>query len=118
MYDVEAVLGPSVTRFVDRYVNSLLAWDIIVFFERNPDARLENHELAASLGRHPEQTAPEVAHLCDGGILHCQGSEVAFGPDSEQAEAIQGFVNACEDHSKRLALIAMVLHRIGPTSAA
>jgi len=118
LYDVEAVLGPSVTWFVDRYVNSLLAWDIIVFFERNPDARLDNLELAAALGRHPEQTAPEVEHLCEGGILHCEGRALAYGPDPEQAEAIKGFVNACEDHSKRLALIAMVLHRIGPTPAA
>ncbi len=117
LYDVEAVLGPSVTRFVDRYVGSLLAWDIIVYFNRNPAARIGNEELAERLGRHPEQTAPEVEHLCSGGILSRAGDDITFSPDPEQQQAIRGFVAACEDRSKRLALIAMVLHRIGPSAA-
>lgn len=113
---MEAVLGPSVTQFVDRYVRTLLAWDIIVFFDRNPRTLIDNEGLATRLGRHPDQTLAEVSHLCEAGVLECSGGVIRFQPSDEHAEAIGGFVAACEDRSKRLALIAMVLHRLGPTT--
>ena len=44
MYDLEGVLGPDVIAFVETHVGSLLAWDILVFFYRNPDGELVGHQ--------------------------------------------------------------------------
>ena len=113
VYDLEGVLGPSVTQFVERHVTSLLAWDILVFFHRNPDAVLDNAGLAARLGRRAEEVAPEVDSLCESQILQCAGGLIRYRPEGEVKQQVGEFVEACQDRGRRLALIALVLHRIG-----
>lgn len=113
MYDLEGVLGPSVTQFVERHVRSLLAWDIIVFFHRNPEAVLDAAGLAARLGRREEELQPELEMLTSAHILQYAGGLIRYRPASDMHGQITGFVDACQDRGRRLALIALVLHRIG-----
>ena len=113
LYDLEGVLGPTVTRFVERHVRSLLAWDILVFFHRNPTAVLDDSGLASRLGRRVEEVEPEVGDLCDGGILNRTGGLIRYDPSPESREQVQEFVEAGQDRGRRLALIAQVLHGIG-----
>ena len=113
MYDLEGVLGPTVTKFVERHVRSLLAWDIIVFFHRNPDAVLDEAGLASRLGRRVEEIGPEIESLCDGRILQCADGLIRYKPSDELHDQVGEFVDACQDRGRRLALIALVLHRIG-----
>lgn len=115
LYDLEGVLGPTVIQFVERHVGSLLAWDILVFFHRNPDAVLDTAGLASRLGRKVEEVDPEVDALCDGRILQCAGGLIRYKPTPELRQQVGDFVDACQDRSRRLALIALVLHRIGRT---
>lgn len=113
MYDLEGVLGPTVTQFVERYVRSLLAWDILVFFHRNPDAVLDGPGLASRLGRRIEEVEPEIDALSDGRIVQCAGGLIRYRPTPELRADVAEFVEACQDRGRRLALIALVLHRIG-----
>lgn len=113
MYDLEGVLGPSVTQFVESHVRSLLAWDILVFFHRNPDTALDAVALADRLGRRAEEVAPEIDSLCRGDILDCREGLVRYQPTAELREQVTQFVEACQDRGRRLALIALVLHSIG-----
>lgn len=113
MYDLEGVLGPSVIDFVDQHVSSLLAWDILVFFHRNADAVLDVEALAARLGRRAEEVEPEIEAMCAGRILTCPGGLVKYEPDESVKAGVVEFVEACQDRDRRLALIALVLHRIG-----
>jgi hypothetical protein len=117
VYDLEEVLGPSVTQFVERHVRSLLAWDILVFFHRNPDAVLDATGLASRLGRRVEEIESEIEALCEGRILKSAGGLIRYGPAVELRDQVSAFVEACHDRSRRLALIAMVLHRIGRAPA-
>jgi hypothetical protein len=117
VYDLEGVLGPSVTQFVERHVRSLLAWDIIVFFHRNPEAVLDPQGLAARLGRREEELEPELELLTSARILQVAGGLIRYRPASDMHSAITAFVDACQDRGRRLALIALVLHRIGRASA-
>jgi len=112
LYDLEGVLGPTVTRFVERHVRSLLAWDILVFFHRNPTAVLDASGLAVRLGRRVEEVEPEVDDLCDGEILNCTGGLIRYDPTPELRDQVRQFVEACQDRGRRLALIAQVLHGI------
>lgn len=117
MYDMEGVLGPSVTQFVDRHVRSLLAWDIIVFFHRNPEAVLDARGLAARLGRREEELELELELLTSARILQVAGGLIRYRPPKDMHSQIGAFVDACQDRGRRLALIALVLHRIGKGAA-
>jgi len=110
--DIEGVLGPDIIRFVEDHVGSLLAWDILVFFHRNPDAVLDVDGLATRLGRRSKEIGPEVDTLCDGRILKSAGGLVRYAPTPELAGHASQFVDACQDRARRLALIALVLQRI------
>ena len=113
MYELEGVLGIPGHQFVDRHVRSLLTWDIVVFFHRNPDAVLDIDGFASRLGRRAEELAAEVATLC--GDKSCS-TPAASSASSRQPtrDAIGQFVDACQDRGRRLALIALVLHKISP----
>ncbi len=113
MYDLEGVLGPTVTQFVERHVRSLLAWDIIVFFHRNPEVALDSAGLASRLGRRVEEVEPEIESLCEGRILQRSSDLIRYKPSNEVRAQVSDFVDACQDRGRRLALIALVLHRIG-----
>jgi hypothetical protein len=113
VYDLEGVLGPTVTQFVELHVRSLLAWDILVFFHRNPQAVLDSAGLASRLGRRVEEVEPEIDSLCGGGVLQCAGGLIRYQPSPEVEAQVGDFVDACQDRGRRLALIALVLHRIG-----
>ncbi|MHB1340631.1 MAG: hypothetical protein ACYC77_02345 [Coriobacteriia bacterium] len=114
MYDLEGVLGPSVMAFVDRHVRSLLTWDILVFFHRNPDAVLDIEGLASRLGRRIEELDPEIDALVDGKILTMAGGLIRYRPSAEMKETVGRFVESCQERGRRLALIALVLHKINP----
>ncbi|MDZ4168365.1 MAG: hypothetical protein U1E26_01740 [Coriobacteriia bacterium] len=116
-YDVEGVLGPSVIQFVERYVSSLLTWDILVFFHRNPEAVLDAEGLASRLGRRVDEIEPEVDLLVEGRVLQCAGGLIRYRPSGELKSQVGEFVESCQDRGRRLALIALVLHRIGTEPA-
>jgi hypothetical protein len=112
--ELEDVLGLPITRFVDQHVRSLLTRDLLVFFHRNPDAVLDAEELATRLGRRVEELQPEVHELCGDHVLECSGGLVRYRPDPEMRETVESFVTACRERGRRLALIALVLHKINP----
>lgn len=113
MHDLDGVLGPTVIRFVERHVSSLLAWDVLVFFHRNPDAVLDLEGLATRMGRRTEELSPEIDMLCDARIIQCAGGLIRYKPTPELRIGVDEFVAACQDRGRRLALIALVLNRIG-----
>lgn len=100
--------------FVDTHVRSLLTWDILVFFHRNADAVLDLDGLASRLGRRPEELEPEIEALCDGRILSRAGGLIRYRPTPEVRDTVARFVDSCQDRGRRLALIALVLHKITP----
>jgi hypothetical protein len=100
--------------FVDHHVRSLLTWDILVFFHRNQDATLDIDGLARRLGRRADEIGPEIQALCDDGILDDSSDLIRFSPDEDMRETIAQFVEACQERRRRLALIALVLHKVNP----
>ena len=116
MYDLEGVLGPTVTDFVDEHVRSLLTWDILVFFHRNQDAVLDLEGLATRLGRRVEEIEPEVDALCEGHVLAMAGGLIRYRPTPEMRDAVARFVESSQERGRRLALIALVLRKVGPTT--
>jgi hypothetical protein len=117
VYELEGVLGPSIMKFVEQHVRSLLTWDILVFFHRNPDAVLDLEGLASRLGRRAEELQPEIDELSEDRIVQCAGGLIRYRPSPEMRETIGKFVEACQERGRRLALIALVLRKINPHSS-
>jgi hypothetical protein len=116
VYDLDGVLGPDITRFVQNHVRTLLTWDILVFFQRNSMAVVDMEGLATRLGRRVDDIRPEIDPLCDGDILECSGGLIRYSPSPDMERDVSEFVSACQDKGRRLALIALVLHNISPQS--
>ena len=57
---------------------------------------------------------PEVESLCDSKILSRAGGLIRFKPSADMRETVARFVDSCQDRGRRLALIALVLHKINP----
>ncbi len=117
VYDLEGVLGPSVMDFVEHHVRSLLTWDILVFYHRNPEAVLDIEGLASRLGRRVDELEPEIDALCEGRILSRAGGLIRYKPTPEMRETVADFVESCQERGRRLALITLVLHKINPHGA-
>lgn len=114
MDEFEGMLEPAVMRFVDQHVRSLLTWDILVFFQRNPDAVLDAEGLASRLGRRASEIEPEIESLVRDRIINSAGGLIRYRPDGELRQCVSDFVASCQDRGRRLALIALVLHKINP----
>ncbi|MBE0417522.1 MAG: hypothetical protein IBX63_07140 [Coriobacteriia bacterium] len=97
-------------------MQSLLTWDILVYFHKNPETAVDHAALALRLGRRPDELAPEVQALCKSNILICESDLIRYDPEPPTRETIADFVDACQDRGRRLALIALVLHKIAPRS--
>lgn len=113
LYDLEGVLGSEVIDFVERHVDSLLAWDIVVFYQRNQDAALDADGLASRLGRSRSETLTAAQALCASGFLISEDGRFVCLADETTRSQAKAFAESCSDRGRRLALIALVLHRIG-----
>lgn len=112
MNELEDVLGSATAHFVDRYVRSLLTWDVLVFYNRNGDALLDLDGLASRLGRPVDEVGPEVEELCRDEILQFSDGLVRYLPDPAIRDMVDGFAMACRQRDRRLALIALVLRKV------
>ncbi len=109
--DASAVLGPVLGRFVDQHIHSLLGVEVLLFFQRNPDAVMDVVGLASNLGRSADETRSEVETLCDRGILSCSGGLIRCDGDRRTVEALALLADACRDRERRPALIASIVAR-------
>jgi hypothetical protein len=109
------IVDPGLTRFVDSHVRSLMAWEILLFFQRHPEAVLDEASLARRLGRRPEDIRDDIEFLCRSEILSSRGGLVRYAPEGSLAHSVERFADACTDRSMRLALVAQVLERIDRT---
>jgi len=85
-----------------------------MFLHRDPDAVLGPDDLAGRLGQRVGEIVPATQSLCGRRILRRGEGLVLFEPADDQREIVDGFFNACQDHQRRLALIALVLETMGP----
>lgn len=114
MQQRDDILGAPVRTFVDTYVRSLLTWDVLAFYHRNPDAILDINALSTRLGRPSEELQPEIDMLCRDGIVRCGGGVISYSPEPAMRETIGAFADASQERQHRLALIAVVLQKIAP----
>ena len=100
--------------FMRSYVNSLIAWAIIVFYQQNPGVRDRVSDLAIHLGRREKDIKRSVEHLVGKGFLKKDfGGEVVYyyEPDERLREQVDIFINALDARDKRLWILSEILDK-------
>lgn len=107
------VLDENLQTFIDSHIDSLLAWDVILFLYHN-SAKVGNiSDLANHFGRSPGEVGRVLSRLRSKGLMQDSGS-------TEKADLIlansfkkdvEPFIAALSQRQLRLAILADVLKR-------
>ncbi|MCL5942012.1 MAG: hypothetical protein M1325_00530 [Actinobacteria bacterium] len=103
----------KLVAFVDAYVVSFEAWDILMYFAAHPDGRVDATDLARDIGRRVEELAAAAQELERLGVL--AGAE-AGGWRLVDTPEIRGglrlFAEAVKDQKDRLFVLTRLLENL------
>lgn len=99
--------------FVDEFVGSFEAWDILAYLAAHPDANLSLDDMAVSLGRSPGDLASAAATLeAKHILLPGSGGGWTLSGDPELRRALASFSEAIADHKRRLFILTRLLENL------
>lgn len=105
--------GDALDNFISEYIDSFVKWDLVTFFSFNPDVSGTAEDLAARLGRKPEDIAIALEALAQKRLLSetYSGSDKVyrFAPTEELRDKVNMFCEALEDRDRRLQILAKLL---------
>ncbi len=107
-------LSPEMESFVEKYVDSFLAWDLIVFFHQNPQAIDSSYNLSLRLGRKERDVKEALKKLVEKGVLKEKGEEnplYIYSPLDEVREKVDQFVQSLSSRTFRLQVLSLVLKK-------
>lgn len=102
-------LDPELDRFVEVYVTSFLAWDILLHFHRYEQERFAADDLVRLLGREARDVERALRDLTEKDVLECDDSTYRFCAAKELRDSIDKFVKALGDRETRLNVLTAVL---------
>lgn len=103
----------SLVSFIDSYVDSFEAWDILAYLAAHPTAHLSLEAMALDLGRRPEDISAAAAKLEHRGILVADSGDGWFlSPDSDLRAALASFSEAIKEHKQRLFVLTRLLENL------
>jgi predicted transcriptional regulator of viral defense system len=99
-------MDPDLLKFIRRYVDSFIKWDLLLFFHKNPHTIDTVENIARYAGRDPESVRLEILELANRGILEEteMGDMVIYALNSspEIQAQLQRFVTASKDQQFRV----------------
>lgn len=103
-------------RFIEKYVNSFIKWDLLVFFHENPGTTDTSTSLANHLGRRPEDVRKALDELVEGEVLTVQADDpniiYQYQPSPKVQPLIENFIKSLDSREKRLQILTKLL-RLG-----
>ena len=103
----------ALLSFIDSYVSSFEAWDILAYLAVYPEALLSLESMARDLGRRPEDLAAAATRLEGSGVLLQAGAgRWRLSSDSQLRASLQGFAEAIDDHKQRLFVLTRLLENL------
>lgn len=106
----------EIKDFVEKIVTSFIKWDILNFFQKNPNARVTLKDLVLIIGRNLENTGREIEELIKGKMVEKQNEGnlifYVFSPDRAIRSLIDNFISYCESgREARLKIVYKILKR-------
>ncbi len=107
-------LLPEMEKFIEKYIDSFLAWDLIVFFHQNSEIKDSSHNLSLRLGRKEKDVREALVKLRDKRLLKEKGRKdplYTYSPPDEVKEKIDEFVKSLSSRTFRLQVLSLVLRK-------
>lgn len=109
-------VSPDVMEFVDRYLDTFVTWDVLVYFHENPGIEKKISAIALDIGRRITSLQPSLTALAEQGLLASEvepGDEPSYryAPTSEFKSGMDRFIEATRDRTNRLAFVSKVLQK-------
>lgn len=112
----------DVDAFVERYVDSFAAWDILTLYGTSPNRLCDVCDIAELVGRPEALVEESLRTLADKGFFRIEESSgrsfFHFEPSPALADELGGFISATTDRRGRLKALSVLLRRLGPSGAA
>lgn len=106
-------LGDPLLSFIAEHVDSFAKWDLLAFFDANPEAAETTDRLSRHLSRAEDEIREAAEELASGGVLQKAASQdpvtYRLDTDSEARHAVEDFVRATRSRDIRLQVLAHLL---------
>ena len=106
-------MDPRLLDFLKNQVNSFVKWDLVRFFNENPNTTDTAENIARYAGRDPATIEQELTQLAESGVLRSETmgdmTIYSLATDQEMRELIDKFVIACNDRQFRVKAIYHII---------
>lgn len=107
-------MNSELEAFVNNYVDTFVAWDLLALYHKNPRLKDTVSQLAQRLGRKEEDVEDGVKQLTKKGILTAVQSAsplYTYDPPAELRQKIDKFVAALDVRETRLLILSLILQK-------
>jgi len=106
---MEKFLDSDLEAFVKNNIKTFLAWDLLVYFYRNPSEVETAYALASKLGRNINDVEKTCADLANKGLLIKNPYGYCLTQNEALKKQVKRFGEAIESREKRLLLLTYLL---------
>ena len=115
-------LGVSdLEEFVETYVDSFVAWDVLTLFGTSPNRHSNPTDIAQLVGRPQAMVDACLSSLAEKGFFLAEDSGgktfYHWKPNADLARKVDGFVKATADRRGRLRALSILLRKVGGTAS-
>lgn len=106
-------MDPELLDFVKAKVNSFIKWDLVRFFNDNPNTIDTAENIAKHAGRNATAVKPELEDLVESGVMEkreIEGTTIYSLAANEQMRVlVDRFILACEDRQFRVKAVYHII---------
>ena len=111
-------ISKAVKDFVETYIDSFIAWDLILFFNDNPYTVGSASNVAMSIGRRGVDIEPHLEDLVKRNVLELESKAddntetlYSYNPPSGFEKTVVEFRRALRDRAARHIIVSKVLEK-------
>lgn len=110
-------LASEISDFVRQYVDSFAGWDLLVYFNENPESSFHLSQIAQEIGRKARSIESDIAFLVERGLVERSAGEPGGEPvyrlsaPPDIRKLLEEFLEATRDRIIRLSAVGMVLKK-------
>ncbi|MBI4743426.1 MAG: hypothetical protein HY776_01135 [Actinobacteria bacterium] len=111
--DNDKELDEEVRELVDECIDSFLSWDLIVFFQSNPEVKDTISDLSKRLGYREGDLDFEIRRLTEKGLLvyDRRNHTYNYNPSASKKRQIDKFILSLNSRDQRLSVLGRLLQK-------
>ncbi len=109
-------ISTDILEFVEKYVDTFAAWDLLKYFHENPVSEHSISEIALEIGRKESSIIEPLSRLVELGLV--SGESIAgeehmykYTAPAEFRWSMEKFLEATRDRTNRLAVVSIILKK-------